>query len=125
MADYTGIYDDDFSVKTFVRLRVYLVVNGSRENTSEAFDRDYLPNVYLNNVRSYTLKSPNCPIDTRLRFARLYVNSIDFVHVDLPFKPGSQNYDLFFTETSFNSLIITQGITGETIPPYSTRNKAR
>jgi hypothetical protein len=125
MADYTGIYEDDFSVKTFVRLRVYLVVNGTREDTSETFDRDYLPDVYRNNVRPYALKSPICPIDTRLRFARLYVNSIDFVHVDLPFKPGSQNYDLFFIATGFNSLIITQGITGETIPPYSTRNKAR
>ena len=125
MAIYTGIYDDDFSVKTFVRLQVYLVVNNSRENTSEDFDRDYLPSVYLDNIRPFTVKSPNCPIDTRLRFARLFVNSSDFVHVDLPFKPGSQNYDLFFIATGFNSLIITQGITGETIPPYSTRNKAR
>lgn len=125
MADYVGIYEDDFSVKTFVRLQVYLMVNDSRQNTTEDFDRDYLPEIYLSNTRLFTIKSPNCPIDTRLRYAKLFTNSTDYLKVDLPFKPSSQNYDLFFIATAFNPLIITQGIEGERIPPYSTRKKSQ
>jgi hypothetical protein len=124
MADYLGVYSDDFGGKTFIRLQVYSVVNNTRQNTNFRFDADYLPDVFKRFVRPFERNSPNCQSTITPRYAKLYLNGTDYLHVDIPFAPGTSEYDQFFIAVSFDPSIVTVGIEGERIPTTILRFKA-
>lgn len=118
MAVYLGVYTDDFNRKTFVKLDVFLFSNDTRQNTDVSFDNDYLPEVYKSFVTVFDRTLPSCPKTITHRHAKLYLNSIDCLHVDLPFHPSSSEYNQFLIAISFNPSIVTVGMQGETITNY-------
>jgi hypothetical protein len=118
MANYTGTYYSDLGlVQELARLEVYSRINGTRVVTTSEFDTDYLPEVY----RSVTNEIINprfrgCLFNYgRIRFAKLYFNSTDYLHVDLPFLPNTSEYNQFFIATGFNEKVTTVGLAGELI----------
>lgn len=112
---YLGVYTDDYGKKTYYRLEVFLVANGTRQETDRSLDNDYLPDVYKASVLLSDGTVPSCPKNTTPRYAKLYINSTDYLHVDLPFPPSSSEYNQFFISASFNPLIISVGLQGERI----------
>lgn len=117
MAIYRGIYQSDLGLSlASIKLEVYSVINGTRFNTAEDFDADYLPQVYKSHAELVPPQFNLCEFPLgRIRHAKLFYNSIDFLRVDLPFNPGSSNYDQFFADVFSNSLIISVGLEGEVI----------
>ena len=125
MAEYLGDYywDIEDKVTVFTLLSSYLVTGatlntsrGIRENTDFDFDSQYLPAVYWNNVTRKPEKLKRfCPVPIRKRYAKLYLCATSYLHVDLPFKPGTSEYDQFFIEAAFNFDILSVGIEGEFI----------
>lgn len=117
MAIYRGIYQSDLGLSlASIKLEVYSVINGTRSNTAEDFDADYLPQVYKSHAELVPPQFNLCEFPLgRIRYAKLFYNSIDFLRVDLPFNPGSSNYDQFFADVFSNSLIISVGLEGEVI----------
>ena len=126
MADYVGSYANDYDrVVGLAKLQVYLVngatlttSRGIRENTTPAFDADYLPSVFLNAVELFARGLPVCPLSTTPRFAKLYLTSDSYLHVELPFRPSTSEYNQFFIAVGFNFDLLTIGIEGERIDPY-------
>ena len=118
MAIYRGIYQSDLGLSlASIKLEVYSVINSTRSNTTADFDADYLPQVYKSHAELVPSRRFNlCEFPLgRIRYAKLFYNSIDFLRVDLPFNPGSSNYDQFFADVFSNSLIISVGLEGEVI----------
>lgn len=117
MAIYRGTYESDLGLSlASIKLEVYSVVNSIRLATDETFDADYLPQVYKSNAQIVAPRFNLCDFPLgRIRYSKLFYNSTDFLHVDLPFSPGSSNYDQFFTDVFANSLIISVGLEGELI----------
>jgi hypothetical protein len=116
MANYTGTYYSDLGlVQRLTKLEVYNKVGNTRTVTTSAFDVDYLPEVY----RSATNEITNTKVGVcqfsygRMRYAKLYFNSTDYLHVDLPFLPNTSEYNQFFIAVSFNERVITVGLEGE------------
>ena len=117
MAIYKGVYRSDLGLEfTSIELEVYSIINGTRSNTSQEFDADYLPQVYKSHVEIVPSRFNLCEFPLgRIRHAKLFYNSIDYLHVDLPFSPRSEEYDQFFSDVFANSLVISVGLKGETI----------
>lgn len=117
MAIYQGTYETALGLNLpSIKLEVYRVFNGTRLATSESFDADYLPQAYKAHTQIVSPRFNLCEVPLgRIRYSKLFYNSTDFLHVDLPFKPGSSNYDQFFTDVFANSLIISVGLEGELI----------
>lgn len=117
MAIYRGIYQSDLGLSLpSIRLEVYSVINSIRSSTNDNFDADYLPQVYKSHVEVVPLQFNLCDFPLgRVRYAKLFYNSTDYLRVDLPFSPGSNNYEQFFTDVSANSLIFSVGLEGELI----------
>jgi hypothetical protein len=126
MADYVGNYQNDYNrITALAKLQVYLVngvtfdtSRGTRENTNLDFDNRILPSVFFAAVEPLQKGSPFCPPNLTLRYAKLYLSIEQYVKVELPFRPGTSEYNQFFIEASFNSEIISVGIEGERILPY-------
>jgi hypothetical protein len=126
VADYIGDYTNDYNRTTgLARLQVYLIVDtslttsrGTRENTTFEFDSDYLPSIFLSSVQPFAPKDPNCPLTVTPRFAKLYLTNSSYLRVELPFRPGSSEFNQFFISAGANTNILTFGISGETIKPY-------
>lgn len=116
MAIYKGIYESDLKLSfPSIKLEVFSVINSSRSNTSEAFDADFLPQVYKSHVETVPPRFNLCEFPLgKSRYVKLFYNSTDYLHVDLPFAPGS-DYAQFFLDVFSNSLIISVGLEGETI----------
>jgi hypothetical protein len=84
--------------------------------TEEIFDADYLPQVYKSHTQIVAPRFNLCDFPLgRIRYSKLFYNSTDFLHVDLPFSPGSSNYDQFFADIFANSLIVSVGLEGELV----------
>ncbi|MCA2652894.1 hypothetical protein [Microcystis sp. M061S2] len=117
MTIYRGIYQSDLGLSLpSIRLEVYSVINGIRSATNDNFDADYLPQVYKSHVESVPPRFNLCDFPLgRVRYAKLFYNSTDYLRVDLPFTPGSNNYEQFFTDVFANSLIFFVGLEGELI----------
>lgn len=117
MAIYRGIYQSDLGLSLpSIKLEVYSVINGSRSATNDNFDADYLPQVYKSHVEIVPPQFNLCDFPLgRIRYTKLFYNSTDHLHVDLPFSPGSGNYDQFFLDVFGNSLVISVGLEGELI----------
>jgi hypothetical protein len=117
MAIYSGTYHGDSGViQKAARLQVYSVIDGSRVNTSLSFDDNYLPPVFKVNTVSAGRGFRGCDYSVgQVRYARLYLNGSDYLHVDLPFIPGSSEYDQFFIAVSFNTAVVTVGLEGERV----------
>lgn len=126
MANYIGNYTNDYNrVTGLAKLQVYLVTGtsrattrGTRENTTSLFDSDYLPGVFLNAVELFVKGFPVCPLNIVPRFAKLYLTNDSYLRVELPFIPGSSEYNQFFIAVGADINILTIGIEGETINPY-------
>ncbi|MGL5874013.1 MAG: hypothetical protein ACRC2R_16865 [Xenococcaceae cyanobacterium] len=126
MADYVGNYLNDYNrITALAKLQVYLVngvtfdtSRGTRENTNTDFDNRYLPSIFLNAVEPYQKGNPFCPPNVTLRYAKLYLSTEQYLKVELPFLPGTTQYNQFFIDASFNTDILTIGIEGERINPY-------
>jgi hypothetical protein len=117
MAIYKGNYQSDLGI-TFapIKLEVFSVIDGNKSNTSETFDANYLPEIYKSHTEIVPLRFNLCDFPLgRQRYAKLFYNSIDYLRVDLPFSPGSNNYEQFFTDIFRNILIISVGLEGELI----------
>lgn|GEM_PF-4141303 len=114
---YRGTYQSDLGLSlASIKLEVYSVVNSIRLATEEIFDADYLPQVYKSHVQIASPRFNLCDFPLgRIRYSKLFYNSTDFLHVDLPFSPGSSNYDQFFADIFANSLIVSVGLEGELI----------
>lgn len=117
MANYTGIYQSDIGLNSsLIRLQVFSQIGNTRVATSVDFDADYLPEVYRSYVQQVTETFRGCEFPLgRVRYAKIYYNSIDFLHVDLPFKPSTSEYEQFFLDLSSNSLVSSIGLEGELI----------
>lgn len=117
MAIYRGIYQSDLSLSfPSTKLEVYSVVNEIRLATSDNFDADFLPQVYKSHTEIVSPQFNLCDFPLgRIRYVQLFYNSTDYLRVDLPFMPGSGNYDQFFSDVSANSLIVSVGLKGELI----------
>ena len=130
MSNYKGNYANDFNkIAYLTKLEVFLfrIVgdNSFRENTNAETDAQYLPSIYLDNVTAFNRGDATCPNNLVLRYAKLFINAADYLHVDLPFKPGTIEYSTFFREVNDNNLIITVGLKGERIDPYYLRVNAK
>lgn len=117
MAIYRGTYQSDLGLSlASIKLEVYSVVNNTRLATDEIFDADYLPQVYKSHTQIVAPRFNLCDFPLgRIRYSKLFYNSTDFLHVDLPFSPSSSNYDQFFADIFANSLIVSVGLEGELI----------
>jgi hypothetical protein len=117
MAVYQGTYQSDLGLSLpSVKLEVCSVVNSIRLATDSTFDIDYLPQVYKSHAQIVAPRFNLCDFPLgRIRYSKLFYNSTDFLHVDLPFNPGSSNYDQFFADIFANSLIVSVGLEGELI----------
>lgn len=117
MAIYKGVYRSDLRLEfASIKLEAYSIINGTRSNTSQEFDADYLPQVYKSHVEIVPSRFNLCEFPLgRIRYVKLFYNFIDYLHVDLPFSPGSEKYDQFFSDVFANSLITSVGLQGELI----------
>lgn len=117
MAIYRGIYQSDLGLSLLsIRLEVYSVINSAKSDTNDNFDADYLPQVYKSHVEIVPPRFNLCDFPLgRVRYAKLFYNSTDYLRVALPFNPGSNNFEQFFTDVFANSLIFSVGLEGELI----------
>jgi hypothetical protein len=119
MAVYIGNYTSDLQkVFRLVFLQVYLVADRNRDDTNPDFDSQYLPDIFLQNVLLFERGMKTCPLDgITPRFAKLYIGANFYLHVDLPFLPGTTEYIEFYRQVNAKSNIVTIGIEGEKIDP--------
>ncbi len=125
MATYYGDYQSDCG-KTFqrVKLSVYWVditvgTRGIRSNTSIEEDTDYLPDIWFEKVFPVVSRQAYCDIPNRMRYALIWLTDSRYLHVDIPFLPGSNDYYFFFTGLAYKlkGKGKTIGLTGELIDP--------
>lgn len=107
MASYVGDYTNDLGiVYSMVLLDVFLLRSGSREDTSETFDGQYLPPSFLNVVRTNVRFCSLPSRFTRLRTARLQLgNELEFV-VPCPFNSASPDFDSFLRDLWLTSTTV-------------------
>lgn len=132
MALYLGSYASDTG-KTYPLsvLRVGIVEGvallksrGDFELTDEPTDRQYIPTIFFNECR---LKGKSKVIECETliikRFAKIYLNSVSYLKVELPFLPNTIEFDNFFIDAYFRNTgnILTLGYEGEFIDTYHLR----
>lgn len=112
MARYLGTYQSDRGDRY---QSVLLLVTIEGNLTPSSLDQDVLPNIFLNTVTPY-LKGNGCSIPFTKRYARLLINTGQWVKCSLPFMPGTTEYNQFFISAaaSFNQ-IREVGIVGESV----------
>lgn len=125
MGVYIGDYQDDFgNIYKFTPIYVgiidevtLLTSRGRFERTSFNFDREYLPQLFLDNVQLKQSRQAACNINDLLikRFAKFYLSSTSYLKVELPFNSQHPLFDQFFISAFFNNIstILTIGIEGE------------
>ena len=120
MANYFGNYQSDSGIILYrVRLEVYLIdISGgvrSRSNTSLEDDEKYLPTIWYNKTSPLLNKAIYCESYKGKRVALIWLTDTQYLHVDLPFIPGSNDYYYFFTEIAYKLKGIgkTMGLQGE------------
>ena len=125
MANYSGRYLSD-SGRFFdhVKLEVYWVdvtvgTRGNRTNTSLEEDSRYRPTIWFDRVSIPTNRQAFCSIPNRMRYALIWISDTRYLHADIPFLPGSNDYFGFFNDLAFKLKGIgkTIGLEGELINP--------
>lgn len=131
MATYIGNYYNDYGKITYLTsLKVLLITivdnSSTAEGTTSEFDKAILPNTFLNNNRLVTRSNEKfCEPNLTKRFAKFFLSTEQYLKVELPFLPGSDLYQQFFIEASFNFDVLTVAIEGERINPYYLKFNAK
>ena len=119
MASYYGNYQNELG-KIFEKIQfsVYLIdittgTRGTREISSEKEDKKYIPSVFFNHATLVDSNSAYCKAIYPLRYALLWINKEQYLKVELPFLPGSNEYVEFLNEAK--TKVSTLGISGENI----------
>jgi hypothetical protein len=108
MAVYLGEYTTDSDkVFKFVPLTVGFVevttgeIRGQFSQSNPADDARYIPPVWFNNVQAKGRRQNACSLPHTPRFALLWVTNTLYLRVPVPFRPGTGQYDEFFTSLAF------------------------
>lgn len=124
MAVYVGNYESDSSKEfQFVALTVGFVevttgeIRGRFEISAESDDRRYIPGVWFNNAPPRQRRQHSCALPHTPRYALLWVTNTLYLRVPIPFRPGTGQYDEFFTSLAFASpkQLVTVGQLGEQV----------
>jgi hypothetical protein len=112
MGRYLGTYQSDRGDRYPSAL---LLVTIDKTLTSQSLDQEILPSILLNTVTP-SLKGNGCSTPFTKRYARLLLNTGQWVKCTLPFMPGTTEYNQFFitAAASFNQ-VREIGIVGESV----------
>lgn len=112
MARYTGDYSNDFGIDhRSTSLEVFLMINENKSETSETFDYNYLPPIFLFHI----LEAHSCSIPIKKRKAICEISVNQYLYIEVPFLPGTIEYNSFFESLVNNLLINNVFLMGEEI----------
>lgn len=127
MAVYVGNYESDSNKQfQFVTLTVGFIevtrgeIGGRLEISSDSDDRRYIPGVWFDNVQAKDRRQGSCSLPHTPRYALLWVTNTLYLRVPIPFRPGTGQYDEFFTSLAFAEpkQLVTVGQLGEQVPNH-------
>ena len=113
MSLYSGDYFSDLGI-TNRRTKLIAKMNDGGI-TDRTFDLTILPSIFFNHVEDYNPRLGYCDFFGTTRKARLWLNSTDYLQVDLPFVGNTSEFNQFFIAVSFNLLIVKVDSVGEKV----------
>ena len=120
MARYGASYQSDFGhTYSCVGLNSWLVrTNGLWSRTKSNFDLPYLPAIFLDAVEPNAKRC--CSLALTPRAVRLYLNETDYLYLQYPFQPTTDDYITFLSQLEGNNLIFVVEHIGEKLTDFYT-----
>lgn len=121
MAFYLGDYRSD-SGRIFYRvpIGVWFVdvnqgISGVRSASSPESDLVWLPDLWFTRLKPLPPRAATCPPPDSLRFALLWTGATRYLRIEIPWLPGTDDYQSFWQALAAKNPTLTLGIQGESI----------